>query len=267
MKRIPVTRRQFTTGAAAASAAVAVGLPLKAAAVAPSEPLDKAVLAGLEGDSAVFAQRLVRLDRLFAYVDTHYFTDERCDWRWGPYYSQMIELAQWFYCVGDEDLTPAEREFKVWLRKRIPSSDDIRQETWAPVEGLSATFRWHEAVLHAALMHCAVATMALHYVTYDGCQNPSCAHADIAEAHQRAWWRLRNLCSPYSGPWGWPRAEKPADLIVLRRVWHIWKDGDDVIRHKFLPQALACLQARGIRWETSDNGQGDRTWTWVRPDA
>lgn len=229
---------------------------------------DPAIIGALDDELAIIARKLVRLDRLFTHVEQRYFTDETCPWRWGQYYNEMLDLAQWFHDIDDEDHTPASRAFRDWLRQRIPSDDDLVQDAWTPIAGLSAPFRYREALLHAALMHFAVATLAFDYVTFDRLQNPCYPeHEEIADRYDSTSRRVRKmLTGDYSGPWSWPRAEAPADLILLRRVWHMWMAGDEAIRHnKLLAQALSCLKARGVRWEAFDNGRSERTWTWVRP--
>lgn len=262
-----LTRRQFGAGLAAVATATLVPAPTVAAATQTAATLDPALIATLDGELAVVARRMVRLDRLFSYVDSHYFTDDRCWHRWENYYGELIASAQWFYEIDRESQTEAERTVIAWARQRIPRADDLIRQKWTPIEGLSARFKWRETILYEAFMQLAEAALALDYVTYKGLQNPFYPeHAEIVETYRRAEQRIgRIIRGRLSGPWSWPRAEAPADLILLRRVWHIWKDGDGAVARKFRGPALRRLRDRRITWIATDNGRSDRMWTWVYP--
>lgn len=258
-----MTRRQFGAGAAALTTAAALPLPAIAKPARSAAVAYPAFIPRLGDEAAREARRMARLDRLFAHIDANYFTDDRCYWRWNQYYGDLIDCAQWAYEPDHEPPTEAERAFAAWARKRVPSTDDLMREPWTPIAGLSRTFRRRETVLHEALMRYALAAMAFDYVTYDRLQNPHHPeHEDIVRAYDRNWKRLLRLAHR---PWDWPRAETPADLLLMRRVIQIDKDADEVFRTKFLPQALARLKQRGITWSTTDDGRGNRTWMWRYP--
>jgi hypothetical protein len=268
-----MTRRQFGAGAAAIAAAAATPLPAFAQprAVRAAPIVYPAFISQLDGEWAKAARRMVRLDSLFSYTDAHYFTDERCEGRWSPYYGEMVECAEWAFDPPHDPPTEAEQAFAAWARKRIPTANDLRQEPWPPIEGLSPPFRRRQIVLQECLMRYALAAMAFDFVTYDRLQNTfHPEHDEIDDAYRRARDRLRKVVNgdaKCSGPWGWPTPRTPSDLLLLRRVWLIWKDADEVFRTKFLPQALEQLQERGITWTATDDGQGNRTWVWVRSEA
>lgn len=262
-----ITRRQFGAGAAAIAAAAATPLPAfaQSRAVRAAPIVYPSFISQLDDEWADVARHMARLDHLFQYIDTHYFSQDRCRWRWSRYYQELHDCAQWAYDPPNDPPTEAEKAFAAWTRKRIPAGEDLKQEPWPPVEGLSPAFRRRQTLLQASLMRYAVAAMAFDFVTFNRLQNPSYPeHDEIVQTYRRERDRLVRLTHRV---WGWPTPENRADLPLLRRAVQIDKDMDEVFRTKFLPQAIEQLQERGITWTTTDDGQGNRTWTWKRPEA
>lgn len=238
-----LTRRQFTAGAGAV--AIGASLPAQAIAAQPAPQLSALTVSALDVDLARQVRHMLRMTRVFSFIDFNYFTDERCRYRWVDHYWPIVHQADKIYGALKKSKTPESRAVLKWLEGVIPSEASQARKPWRRIEGLSRRGEWLQAMFEEALIRRAEVRIAFVWISRNRYQNPSYPdHAgivkacdDSSEAVRTIAERIRLEC--------WP-AKTRGDLELLRRGWECRLYRPQCFEVKYQPKVRERHRQAGI---------------------
>lgn len=206
-------------------------------------------------DVADAARCLSREVRKFARIDRDYKGDT---FSWFCAYEDALDTAEHLLkCIG-RPASEHECALRNWARMVFPSKADMARMPWTPIEGLSPNFAFLQALLAAALMRAALASVPFRRMTRGGRRNP-CGddQIKIGEILRCAEFRAHNIAYHII----WREIEvNVADRLLMRRAIEL-RCRDARVFHLQYRRALhGRTQERRLRAD----GQQTSELEWLR---